>query len=166
MIQIVVAMTRDRVIGREGRLPWRIPEDLKLFKRLTLGHAVLMGRKTFDSIGGKPLPGRHNIVVSRTPALSSDSLSGPFEANTTLDVCRDLESGLATARSYGREVFVIGGASLYVQTLPLVDRVIVSWIAGTFDGDVYFPEFNESAWKVDRRKEHEGFTRVVYARKK
>ncbi len=124
----IVAMSPQRVIGAEGRIPWHIPEDLKFFKRTTLGHAVLMGRKTYESIG-KPLPGRENIVLSRTadfPGVrmvrSLDEVSEPAD---------------------GRQLFVIGGAELYAALLPRCAELLLTRVAIEVPGDTFFPAFED-----------------------
>jgi dihydrofolate reductase len=124
----IVAMSKNRVIGRAGTLPWHYPEDLKFFKRTTLGHPILMGRATFDSIG-KPLPGRQNIVLSRTMA--------PREGVT---VIRDV-SELPNACPDAAEVFVIGGARVFEELLPHCDGFYLTFIDQDYDGDVLLPPF-------------------------
>ncbi len=124
----IVAMSANRVIGREGRLPWHYPEDLKFFKRTTIGHPILMGRTTFDSIG-KPLPGRQNIVLSRTMA--------PREGVT---VIRDI-SELPTVCDDAETVFVIGGARVFEDLLPQCDGLYLTFIAKDYEGDVHLPPF-------------------------
>ena len=130
-LAIIVAMANNRVIGRDGKLPWHIPEDLKHFKRTTLGHAVIMGRKTFESIG-KPLPKRRNIVVTRQPNLS-------FEG---CDRAADLPSAIAVARNDDDCPFVIGGASLFAEALPIATRVYLTDIERDVEGDTFFPDFD------------------------
>ena len=150
---LIAAMTRDRVIGRDGRMPWHIPEDLKLFKRLTTGHTVVMGRRTFRSIG-RPLPERYNVVISRSLREAAGAL-----------LCRSLEEGLEKARAYGREVFVIGGASIYRQTLPLADKLVISWVKEAYEGDTRFPDFDEKEWQIESRDDYQDFTQVTYLRR-
>lgn len=140
-IYIVAALAENRVIGRHGRLPWHLPADLKRFKAITLGQAVLMGRRTWDSLG-RPLPGRRNIVLSRDPSF----------APTDAMVARDLESALALS---GEEVMVIGGADLYAQLLPRARRLYLTLVHHAFDGDALFPEFDWSAWTIVSREDHE-----------
>jgi dihydrofolate reductase len=121
-------MASNRVIGREGKLPWHIPEDLKFFKKTTLGHPILMGRKTFDSIG-KPLPGRQNIVLSRTmPPREGVTIIRDIAELTT--VCGDAET-----------VFLIGGAQLFADLLPQCDGLYLTWIERPYEGDVLLPAF-------------------------
>jgi dihydrofolate reductase len=124
----IVAMSSNRVIGRDGKLPWHYPEDLKFFKKTTLGHPILMGRATFDSIG-KALPGRQNIVLSRTMQLRED-----------LTVIRDIE-GLTTVCPADATVFVIGGAQLFTDLLPRCDALYLTYITPEYEGDVFLPAF-------------------------
>ena len=153
-MNIIVAMTRDRVIGKDNKLLWHLPEDLKNFKKLTLGNTVVMGRKTFESIG-KALPNRHNIVVSKS-----------LKPTKGIDVCPTLERGIARAQAYGKEVFMIGGAQIYRQALPVIHRMYVSYVKGNFKGDVFFPAFNESEWAIAEEKSFPEFEYVVYEREK
>lgn len=125
----IVAMTSERVIGRDGALPWHIPDDLKFFKRTTNGHPVVMGRKTYESIG-KPLPNRRNIVLTRDPAWSAPGVE-------TIRRPEDLD-GLPGLSS---PVFIIGGARIYQTFLPLLDEMIVTLVHKAYPGDVIFPEF-------------------------
>jgi dihydrofolate reductase len=141
---LIVAMTRDGLIGRDGRMPWHDSEDLRHFKRTTTGHAVIMGRKTYESIG-KPLPGRRNIVLTR--AAPPTSLTA-LDANTTLDYAASLEDALAICRDQSEEkVFVIGGAEVYRDALPRADELIVTWMPGEgLPGDTFFPAWNPAEW--------------------
>ncbi|MCB1210472.1 MAG: dihydrofolate reductase [Verrucomicrobiales bacterium] len=124
----IVAMAANRVIGREGKLPWHFPEDLKFFKRTTLGHPILMGRATFESIG-KPLPGRENVVLSNTMS--------PTDGITVL---RDV-SELATACPDAKTIYVIGGARLFADLLPKCDGLYLTAVRGDYEGDVFLPPF-------------------------
>lgn len=139
-ISIIVAMDLQRVIGSQRKLPWQgqLPDDLKRFKQLTWGHPVIMGRRTFESIGQR-LPGRTNIVVS-------SSLIEPSAEN--VEIARSIQEALKIAeRSNGsNEIFVIGGAELYRAALPLANRMYITHIEGVFNGNAYFPEFDEDEW--------------------
>jgi len=139
---IIVAMTSDRVIGRDGRLPWHVPGDLKFFKRTTMGHAVIMGRKTFESIG-KPLPGRRNIVMTRGEGLAD------VPATPSIDVVRSLEQALALCRDRDeRKAFVIGGGQIYALALPVADEMIVTHVEDpTVVGDTHFPIWHQREWQ-------------------
>ena len=152
-VAIVAAMTRDRVIGLNDRLPWDLPEDLHLFKRLTIGGTVVMGRKTYESIG-QPLPERQNIVLSRT----LNDLPGVI-------VCNSFTEGLETGRQFGQPVFILGGAELYQKALPIASGLHISWIKGAFAGSVYFPEFDLAEWMVTEEQDYSGFRYVKYLRK-
>lgn len=126
----IAAMSSNRVIGREGALPWRLPEDLKFFKRTTLGHPVLMGRTTFESIG-RPLPGRQNIVLSRTLE--------PREGITLIRSPDELEGCVPGADT----VFVIGGSQIYTELLPRCEGLYLTWIPQAYEGDAFFPPFED-----------------------
>src|SRR5688572_17813376 len=132
VIKMIVAMTRQRVIGQPGALPWYIPDDLKRFKKITQGHTVIMGRNTFESIG-RPLPNRNNIVLS----FAREEIPG-------VEVCVSIEEALARAKAYGAEIFVIGGASIYEQMLPLTDVLYVSHVKKDYPGTIYFPSFDQN----------------------
>ena len=142
MVSIICAVAANGVIGHQNRLPWMLPADLKRFKALTLGHGVIMGRKTFESLG-TPLPGRTNIVVTRRPGLK---VCGALTAGS-------LEQALALAAE-DAEAFVIGGAALYTQALPVADRLYVTEIHQAFDGDTVMPAMDRSAWREVSREDH------------
>jgi len=134
-MKAIVAMTRNRVIGNKNKIPWHLPGEQKWFKEATIGHPVLMGRKTFESIG-RPLPGRHNIVVTR---------SGEIEG---VEIVRDLTTfNPALYEANGRDLFVIGGSEIYRALLPKCDVIYVTMVKQEYEGDTYFPEF-ESYFKV------------------
>ncbi len=147
---IIVAMTRDRVIGKDNQMPWHLPEDLKLFKKLTSGNTVIMGRRTYQSIG-KPLPNRNNIVVSRSPM---DIPGGT--------ACQSMDQALAQAEEYGKKIFFIGGAEIYRQALPLADFLCVSWLKQDCAGDTKFPEFDETEWERLSETDYKEFTNILY----
>ncbi len=150
-ISLIVAMTPGRVIGRDGKLPWHLPEDLQHFRKVTMGHPVVMGRKTYDSIG-KPLPGRHNIVVTRNPdwhaegATAVTSLQQAFEA-ATAGAASGHQSGDNPDEDEDTEIFVIGGAELYRAALPHAGRLYVTLVHANIEGDTYFPEIDHSHWQ-------------------
>ncbi len=152
MIAIIAALTRRNVIGKEGRLPWNIPDDLKNFKRLTDGKTVIMGRKTFDSIG-KPLPNRHNIVVSRDLAPQDG-----------IEVCRSFDEAIEAAEKHGTDIFIIGGSAMYQAALPITDRLYLSWVKKDYDGDAFFPRFDETEWSIIEEKDHPDFIFKAYRR--
>jgi dihydrofolate reductase len=139
-VYLVAAVAANGVIGAEGRLPWHLPEDLKHFKQLTLGHPVVMGRRTWESLG-KALPGRDNIVVTRSPG---------YEA-VDAHVAASLEAALALCAGES-VVFVIGGAELYAAALPLAHGLVLTEIQREYPGDVHFPAFDRSAWREAQRR--------------
>jgi dihydrofolate reductase len=126
-ISLIVAMSSNRVIGAAGRLPWHLPADLQRFKQLTMGQTLLMGRKTFESIG-RPLPGRQTIVVSHNPEFHADGCQ----------IVTTLQSGITAVRS--NELFICGGGEIYRQTLPLVEIIYLTEVLREFSGDSFFPE--------------------------
>lgn len=141
VISLIVAMDEDRVIGREGGMPWHLPADLKHFKQTTTGKPVIMGRRTFESIG-KPLPERRNIVLSR----------GGFRAEG-VETAGSLDEALELTRDEG-EVMIIGGADVFELALPKADRLYLTRIHGHFEGDTHFPPFNQEHWKVASVENH------------
>ena len=152
-LSLIVAMAKNRTIGLDGAMPWHIPEDLKFFKRVTMGHPVIMGRKTYQSIGAA-LPGRTNIVVTRNK---------DFEA-ADADVVHDLSEALTKAKATeelwrpdgGREeIFVIGGADIYGQALPEAQRIYMTEVHQEHPGDAFFPELAEGEWKETDRQDRD-----------
>lgn len=141
-IYLVVAMSRNRVIGKDNKLPWHFPADLKSFKELTMGHTLLMGRKTFDSIG-RPLPGRQSIVLTR----SGKTKGSPEEP---VWFCATVQEALEEA-PHDKKVFIIGGAEIFRQTLDIADGLYLTHIGADYEGDVFFPEL--SAGFVEKRRE-------------
>jgi len=135
-ISLLVAMASNRVIGAQGRLPWRLPDDLARFRRLTMGHPVIMGHATYASMG-KPLSGRRNIVLSRSTGLVIDGC----------DVVGSREEALAKAGA-ANTVFVIGGASVYELFFPLAQRMFITWVERVVQGDTLFPVVDWGAWRV------------------
>ncbi|MYM26008.1 dihydrofolate reductase [Duganella sp. FT135W] len=140
-LTIIVATDAQRGIGINNTLPWKLPEDLAHFKRVTTGHPIIMGRKTFDSIG-RPLPNRRNIVITRNAEWKHDGV----------EVVGSIEAAIALLN--GAEGFVIGGAEIYKQSLQLADQLIITEIAHTFDCDAFFPELNSTAWQETAREQH------------
>jgi dihydrofolate reductase len=149
-VSLIVAVSRNGVIGRENALPWRLPADLARFKALTLGKAVVMGRKTFESIG-RPLPGRRNIVLSRSRA----DLAG-------VDVVTEFDAALA-ATDPAQELMVIGGAAVYRAALPFATRLYITVVEEQIEGDTLFPALDERAWLEIERLEHPADERNPYA---
>lgn len=141
-IIIIAARSTEGVIGKNNGLPWRLPADLQHFKKHTLGHPIIMGRKTWDSLG-RALPDRRNIVISRTPNFSPESA----ESFTSL------EDAIAACKS-SEKVFIIGGANVYEQALELADEMLITEVQIDVTGDAYFPEFDEEYWKITNLQEH------------
>lgn len=146
-LSILVAMAENRVIGHNNTLPWHLPEDLKRFKALTMGCPIIMGRKTYESIG-RPLPGRTNIVITRQNDYPSDGLV----------IAHSIESAIKVAEQYcgidRQEIFIIGGEELFRQTLHLCHKLYLTEIQKTFEGDTFFPEFDLAEWDELAREEH------------
>jgi dihydrofolate reductase len=135
-------MSSNRVIGVNNTLPWHLSEDLKHFKSLTTGHTIIMGRKTYESIG-RPLPNRRNIVISRNMEASYEGA----------EVVHSIENAFSISRN-DNEVFVIGGSNIYQQALSLVDHLYITEIKKSFSGDAYFPEINKQIWIESSREDH------------
>ena len=134
-ISLIVAMSENRVIGRDNKMPWHLSADLKRFKSITMNSPILMGRKTFESIG-KPLIGRTNMILSHNLHFQQEDCL----------VFSDFKLALAQAHHYGNELFIIGGATLYEMALPFAERLYLTQIEAEFDGDTFFPEIDKS-WK-------------------
>ena len=145
-LSILVATAKNRVIGKNNALPWHLPADLKHFKALTMGHPIIMGRKTYESIG-RLLSGRTNVIVTRQKAYQ---VAGAITANSIDDALKVCQAGVEG----NDEVFLIGGAELYRQTLELCDRIYVTEIQQDFDGDTFFPAFSMEEWKEIAREKH------------
>ena len=144
-VSLIAALTRNRGLGFKGDLLYRIPEDLKRFKTLTMGCPIIMGRKTYESIG-RPLPGRLNIVVTRNSDVSFDGCT----------VAHDLESSLSQARFMKpREIFVIGGAQLYGEAMPFATKLYLTLIDAEKEADAFFPEYEHEFTKIVAKEEHE-----------
>jgi dihydrofolate reductase len=150
---LIAAVARNGVIGVDGDLPWRIPEDLKHFRRSTLGHAVIMGRRTWDSLG-RPLPGRRNLVVSRDRSLSLDGA----------EVFASIDAALEAAWAGDDAPRVIGGATLYAATLPRATELILTEVDQAPEGDTRFPPFDRARWQEVSREPHDGFAFVTWRR--
>jgi len=138
-LSLIVAMAKNNTIGVNNTLPWRCAEDLKHFKALTMGHHMIMGRKTFDSIG-KPLPGRTTVVITRNSDLEIEGCVVVHSLDEALAACAGDE-----------EIFIVGGAELYRQALPLVDTLYITEIQQEVEGDAHFPEFDRHAWRETER---------------
>lgn len=158
-LSLVVAMDINRVIGIDGDLPWHLPSDLRYFRDITMGKPIIMGRKTHESIG-RPLPGRKNIVVTRNPDFSADGC----------EVVTSLHAGLVLA-SDAPEIMMIGGATLYVDTLPMAHHIYLTEVHAEVEGDTWFPAIDENLWReisradffADHRNQYD-YSFVVYER--
>jgi dihydrofolate reductase len=139
-LAIIVAQARNRVIGIDNRLPWHLPSDLKYFKEVTSGKPVVMGRKTFESIG-RPLPGRKNIVVTRNADWCHEGVQAAMTLQQAIGLARDY-----CAESGAGEAMVIGGAQIYAQALPLADLLYITEVQAELEGDARFPEIDPSEW--------------------
>jgi dihydrofolate reductase len=160
-ISLVAAVAREGVIGRDNAIPWQLPEDARRFRALTMGHPVVMGRRTWDSLPERfrPLPGRRNVVVTRNAAWRAE---GAERAESLEDALRLLAGA--------PQVFVIGGAELYAEALPRADELVVTEIDAEVEGDVYFPTWDRAAFREESREEHVSddgvaFAFVTYARR-
>ena len=157
-LTLIVATERHNGIGINNTLPWRLPEDLAFFKRTTTGHPILMGRKTFESIG-RPLPNRRNIVITRNPAWQHEGVDTAGSLQQAADLAGD------------GEVFVIGGAQIYADALPLATRLIVTEIDADFACDAFFPAIDSAVWKEVSREPHQSaeqgfaYAFVIYHRR-
>jgi dihydrofolate reductase len=152
-VVIVAAVGRNGVIGVDGALPWRIPDDLARFKRLTMGEALVMGRSTFESIG-RPLPGRTNIVLTRRNDWSHPDVV----------VAGCLGEAMDVAAARGEDVYIAGGAEVYRQAMALADRLELTEVDQAPDGDTWFPPVDWDRWEAIAREAHDGFAFVTYER--
>lgn len=159
LLSIIVAAAENGAIGKDNQLLWHLPNDLKFFKRTTVGHPIIMGRKTYDSVG-KPLPNRRNVVITRQHGLVIQGA----------DVVHSLDEALALCATVA-EVFIVGGAEIYRQALPIVSRVYLTRVHADVDGDSFFPALDEREWilratethPIDERHAH-GYTFMRYER--
>lgn len=135
ILSMIVAHANDRVIGKDNDMPWHLPADLAYFKKTTLGKPVIMGRKTYESIG-RPLPGRHNIVISRDPSYSAQGVTSVISVDKALETAGDVD-----------EVMVIGGGAIYAHCLGKADRLYVTHIKAEIDGDTTFPAYDSENWQ-------------------
>ncbi|MGP1676880.1 MAG: dihydrofolate reductase [Burkholderiales bacterium] len=149
-ICLIAALAANRVIGRNNALPWHLPADLKRFKALTMGHPVVMGRKTYESIG-RPLPGRHNLVITRSRGYGAPGC----------DVVHCLGAALAACRG-AHEIFIIGGAELYRESLARAHRLEFTEIHAEFEGDATFPEYCLAQWRETGREIHDAETGIPF----
>ncbi len=164
-VSLIAAVAENGTIGKDNAIPWRLPLDLRWFQRRTMGHTIILGRRTLESIGGRPLPGRRTIAVSRREGLAPEGV----------EVVRSVAAALALAQERGGngEVFVAGGQEIYREALPRADRIYLTRIHRAFDGDAFFPPFDESEFEVVEREDHPQdetnplpFTFLIYQRKR
>ena len=151
-LYLIAAMTKGGVIGKDGKMPWHIPQDLKIFKELTMDNVVIMGRKTFESIG-KPLPHRENIVISSSVS--------------EIDGCKVFDSVLKAvqyAQTFDKKIFFIGGAKLYGLVTDIVTHMYISWVKADHNGDTFFPHICFKDWKLEEIADYEEFTLMHYSR--
>jgi dihydrofolate reductase len=153
IISFIVAVSENNVIGKDNKLPWRLPADMKYFKNATWAMPVIMGRKSFDSLG-KPLAGRKNIVVTRNNNWKADGI----ETVQSIDQAITL-----AAQTDAKEIFITGGAEIFKAALPSADRIYLTRIHANFDGDTFFPELNKDEWKMVGNKEYEPDEKNKYA---
>jgi dihydrofolate reductase len=154
-VTIVAAIATNGVIGRQGGLPWRLPADLRHFKQLTLGHVLVMGRRTYESIG-HPLPGRTTVVVSRRATTVPESAA--------VITARSVDAAVALAHEIDDEVFVVGGAQVYAAALDIADRMVLTLVDGRPDGDTVFPDVDWTCWRESARQLSDGLAFVTYER--
>ena len=140
MISIIAAMGRNRELGLDNKLLWHLPVDMKFFRQTTMGKPILVGRKTYESFGGKPLPGRKNIVITKDKNYQSDGAMIVHSIDEAIQEAGDVD-----------EIMIIGGASFYEQTLPLADRLYLTYVDADFEADSWFPEFDVREWKETSR---------------
>jgi len=162
MISIIVAVSEDLGIGKNNELLWHIPEDLKRFKEITYGKTVIMGKRTWESLPKKPLPGRKNIVITDIPY---DDFSGAVKAHSIDDALNKCEKD--------EEVFIIGGGSIYIQFMPFADRLYITHVHKKSPADTWFPKIDPGEWEVIRKEEHKEdndtgipYTFIIYEKKK
>lgn len=144
-VSLIGAMAENRVVGRENQMPWHLPEDLKRFRKITTGHPIIMGRKTFESIG-RPLPNRENVVITRQKDYAPAGVT----------VVSSLDEAISRCEGKTEEVFVIGGGEIWSLALDRADRIYLTLIHKRIDGDAYFPEFDGNRFKVVEQERHEG----------
>lgn len=163
IVSLIIAATKKGVIGKDGKIPWRLPDDAKYFRRITMGHPIITGRKNFEDMG--VLPGRHTIVVTHRTDWTHENCVVAHSIEEALERAREMQA---------EEVFVVGGGEIYRESLPLVERVYLTRIHdhGEVEGDVFFPELHPDEWREVKREEHPSdkkhrypFTFLVYERK-
>jgi len=144
-ICLIAAIGRNYVLGLDGKLPWHLPADFAWFKQQTIGKPVILGRKTFDSLGGKPLPKRHHFIISRTPQQNSENVTWVTSLQQAIDSAKKLTTG---------EIMVLGGGEIYSQSLQLADRLYLTEVDASPPGDAFFPAFDHAQWNMQIIAEH------------
>ncbi|MGD8744170.1 MAG: dihydrofolate reductase [Candidatus Woesebacteria bacterium] len=142
IVSLIAAVSENYVIGNKGKIPWNLPADLKRFKKITMGHHIIMGRETFESIG-KPLPGRKNIVVSRNKKYEAEGCRVVHSLKDALEIAKTNKED---------EVFVIGGEQIYSLALPRADKIYLTKVKKNYEGDTFFPEMDMNNWKVTSKE--------------
>lgn len=153
-ISLIVAMAKNRVIGCKNKMPWHLPADFTYFRKVTNGHPVIMGRKTFESIG-RPLPGRRNIVISRNAAFRANGVEVVTSLAAAINAC--------DSQNTSEEAFVIGGATLYMEALPHADRIFVTEVDASPEGDTFFPLLDAKKWREVARERCEADAKNAHA---
>lgn len=150
-ISIIVAAASNRAIGKDNQLYWHLPNDLRFFKKTTSGHPVIMGRKTYESVGS-PLPNRRNILVTRQTGYQADRVETAYS----------LEEAISLAAGDAAEIFIVGGAEIYRQALPLTHRIYLTRVHAAIPGDTFFPDFDETEWELASREDHPADEKHAY----
>ncbi len=157
-VALIWAMSRNRVIGKDNRLPWHLPHDLRHFKQCTLGSTLIMGRRTFESMDAKPLPARHNVVLTKRPADWPE----PVQIARTLPEALEFAQAQCERDAMAR-CFIVGGSSVYAAGFDVADELFVTEVDAVIDGDVFFPEYDATAWRCVQREEVASDDRHAYA---
>lgn len=163
-VSVVAAVARNGVIGVEGGLPWHLPGDLRRFKQTTLGHVLVMGRRTFDSIG-RALPGRTTVVVTRQADWQAGTQAAAPDLEAPVLVAHNLPEALERAAVVDDEVFVVGGAEVYAEAIDRADRLLITWVDREPVGDALFPPVDWAGWIEVEREEYDGWAVSTYLRK-
>jgi dihydrofolate reductase len=154
MISIIVAASDNNVIGIENRLPWNLPADLQFFKNTTWGNPVIMGRKTFESMGGKPLKGRQNIVITRQKDYAPEGATVVSSIDAAITIAEDFDVD---------EIFISGGTEIFLQAFSLVDKIYMTRVHATLQGDAFFPVINPDEWELTHAEDHAADEKHAYA---
>lgn len=167
MIGVIVALDKNYLIGKDNQIPWNVPEDLTLFKEKTTGNFIIMGRKTFESIG-RPLPNRVNIIISNTMENDFNFQELTFEELLNkIVIFHSIEEGISFCKKFSKkDIFIIGGAKIYQEVISknIFDKLCISHIEGNFKGDIYFPKINFEDYKNIFEKKYKGFTYREYTK--